>query len=279
MKKLISLSAIIMLGLVAFAQDTIPRPNDSSPMSPNKNWQKDSMGQREDRSKYDTSLEGRRRWQSDSVQRKQWSNDTSKARRWSNDSVMNRNNRQWNRDSGRMGARPNSDSAMKWNDNTDRNNNTDSLMSTPGQGQDSMMNNQKSMDDANKDGRNKQGMDESDNTTETLADRVMMKNDTMYMVKNGENTLLEKNYKLESGAIVMVDGSVKYPSGKTVQLKNGQFIALAATKEMDAKDKTKNKEMGAKYKNKEMKESGKTTKKYNKKSAKKPAGPKTTSDL
>ncbi len=57
-------------------------------------------------------------------------------------------------------------------------------------------------------------------------DRVIMKDDKIYMLKSGDTILLQKSYKLESGAVVSTSGSVKYPSGRVVQLKNGQFIEL-----------------------------------------------------
>lgn len=59
-----------------------------------------------------------------------------------------------------------------------------------------------------------------------VTDRVIMKDDKVFMVKNNESVLLEKSYKLESGAVVSTTGIVKYPSGKIAQLKNGQFIEL-----------------------------------------------------
>jgi len=67
----------------------------------------------------------------------------------------------------------------------------------------------------------------ADSTAKVIpTDRVIMKDDKMYMVKSGDSTVLDKSYKLESGAVVSATGSVKYPSGRTVQLKNGQFIEL-----------------------------------------------------
>jgi hypothetical protein len=59
-----------------------------------------------------------------------------------------------------------------------------------------------------------------------LTDRVMMKEEKVYLVKDGEITPLEKSYKIETGAIVSPEGKVKFPSGKMAQLKNGQFIEL-----------------------------------------------------
>lgn len=70
------------------------------------------------------------------------------------------------------------------------------------------------------------GSDASTSSKETLTDRVMMKDDKMYIVKNNESAILDKNYKLSNGVFVTADGSVNYPGGKTVKLKNGQFIEL-----------------------------------------------------
>ena len=67
----------------------------------------------------------------------------------------------------------------------------------------------------------------TDSATKVIpTDRVIMKDDKIYMLKSGDTSLLEKSYKLESGAVVSTTGSVKYPSGRVVQLKNGQFIEL-----------------------------------------------------
>lgn len=70
------------------------------------------------------------------------------------------------------------------------------------------------------------------NTT-TLTDRVIMKEDKMFLIKNGESNPMEKNYKLASGAVVMTTGTVKYPGGRIVKLKNGQFIEISQ-KDKDA---------------------------------------------
>ena len=67
---------------------------------------------------------------------------------------------------------------------------------------------------------------QGDATTETMTDRILMRNDSLLLIQNGEATGLDKEYKLQSGAVVNSKGVVKYPSGKSVQLKNGQFIEL-----------------------------------------------------
>ena len=66
---------------------------------------------------------------------------------------------------------------------------------------------------------------ESDSTA-MVTDRIMMKNDSVFLFKNNEPAVLDKNYKLESGAVVSKSGTVTYPGGRSVQLKNGQFIEL-----------------------------------------------------
>lgn len=82
-----------------------------------------------------------------------------------------------------------------------------------------------------------------------LTDRVMMKEEAMYLVKDGESTLLDKSYKLESGAVISTTGNVKFPSGKVVQLKNGQFIELKPVeKTTDSKTSTTPKKIPAKKK-------------------------------
>lgn len=82
----------------------------------------------------------------------------------------------------------------------------------------------------------------TDTTTKVaVTDRIVMKDDKIYVVKNNESVLLEKSYKLESGVIVTSLGMVKYPSGKTAQLKNGQSIELKKPVTTDAKKTSESK--------------------------------------
>ncbi|MEO5889776.1 MAG: DUF6799 domain-containing protein [Ferruginibacter sp.] len=62
----------------------------------------------------------------------------------------------------------------------------------------------------------------------TAADRVVMTDDKVMVVKNGDSTLLSDSIKLESGAVVTKDGTVTYTSGKSAKLKNGQYVSLTA---------------------------------------------------
>lgn len=64
-------------------------------------------------------------------------------------------------------------------------------------------------------------------TNNRITDRVIMKDDKIIVVKNGDSTLLEDSVTLESEAVIIKNGSVIYSSGKTVQLKNGQYISFS----------------------------------------------------
>ena len=90
-------------------------------------------------------------------------------------------------------------------------------------------------------GNNNTQADASASTEPPMTDRILMRNDSILIIQNGEATGLDKEYKLQSGAVVSTKGMVKYPSGKTVQLKNGQFIELTPAADDDSKateDKT-----------------------------------------
>jgi hypothetical protein len=82
--------------------------------------------------------------------------------------------------------------------------------------------------------------------TVTLTDRIMMKDDQIFIVKNNESTVLDKNYKLESGVVITKEGLVKYPGGKSVNLKNGQFIELDPVSETGAAKKATQKKTSTK---------------------------------
>jgi hypothetical protein len=81
-----------------------------------------------------------------------------------------------------------------------------------------------------------------------VEDRVVMKDDQIYVVKSGDSTLLADTIKLASGAVVSKDGSVKFRNGSTTKLKNGQFIALNPATKEGKKDGTKKRLSGTKKK-------------------------------
>ncbi len=171
MKKVIILSAAVMLSVAAFAQDTIPKNNKDSLLMKSRNG----------------------------------------------DSLLSQGQQNLNKDP--LGN-PNPDSLFN------KNNHTDSLNPTGLNGDSKLKTGADTTKAAtmNQPNDNKAMADSS--TSIAVTDRVMMKEEKMYLVKNGENTLLDKSYKLESGVVVSANGNVKFPSGKTVQLKNGQFIEL-----------------------------------------------------
>ena len=149
---------------------------------------------------------------------------------------------QWPKDSVNKKTWPNTDSTLQHNMKTDSNNTTQSDSQT-GSTQDTAAS-QKSATTAT---------DKASDTTVTLTDRIMMKDDQMFIVKNNESSPLDKDYKLESGAVITTDGMVKYPGGKSVKLKNGQFIELAPAAESSDTKKSTQKKTSSK--------SGTTTKK------------------
>ncbi|MFT3679027.1 MAG: hypothetical protein QM791_02065 [Ferruginibacter sp.] len=63
-----------------------------------------------------------------------------------------------------------------------------------------------------------------------VSDRLLMKDGQMVVIKNGEESKMEKDVKLASGTLVMVDGTVKMKSGNVTKLKDGQYIALTPEK-------------------------------------------------
>lgn len=88
-----------------------------------------------------------------------------------------------------------------------------------------------------KDSSASQGMK---NTTESMgADRVLMMDDHVMVVRNGVSTALEDSIKLQSGAIVTKDGSVRYSNGTKTKLKKGQYINLNLSKNTTESKQTK----------------------------------------
>jgi len=82
-------------------------------------------------------------------------------------------------------------------------------------------------------------------TKAAVEDKVVMIDDKVMLVQNGDSTELADSIKLKSGAVVKKDGSVRFKNGSTTQLKNGQFIDLnpepAETKKTTKSKKTSKK--------------------------------------
>ena len=215
MKKVISLSAVIMLSFAAFAQDTIPKSNS------NKNNNLDTMRHNNNLPK-DTAS-------------KNWNNTI-------------------HRDSTTSTTSSNTISSDSMNTSNSANSNS-TTPSTMNSDSSTMASGNHTMDSTGRASSNHSNTTTATTTTstkntedsvkayeKTLTDRVMMKDDKMYMLKDGEATLLEKSYKLSSGAIVSTLGSVKYPGGRVLTLKNGQFIEIKPiAKETETKIINKNK--------------------------------------
>lgn len=61
-------------------------------------------------------------------------------------------------------------------------------------------------------------------------DRVFMKNNKIFVVKNGKTTPLSKSMKLNDGSTIMANGTLKMPDGSSMKLKNGERININTTK-------------------------------------------------
>ena len=53
-------------------------------------------------------------------------------------------------------------------------------------------------------------------------DCCLMKNGKIYELKNGKETLIEKEMTLKNGTVVSPDGTCKMKEGKTMKMKEGQ---------------------------------------------------------
>ena len=215
MKKFISLSVTVLLGWACLAHDTIPKPPTFPPPNNRDTFPDTSRMGRDTSSMWNSN-----RSTPDSLkQNKEWpNNDTSSmsANRLPGDTLP--------------GEREND--ATRSRDSLDMNRNADSLNNreqtmkddwkTNKNQQDTLGVNNRSQDSAN--------MQEADTT---LTDRVIMRDDSLLIIQNGEASVLDKEFTLESGATISPEGMVKYPSGKEVQLKNGQFIEITKDSKMD----------------------------------------------
>ena len=219
MKKLISLSAVIMLSFMAFAQDTIPKNSN-----PNPNNNLDTMTRHNNNFQKDTA---NKNW--NKPHHTDSTNSSTSTNTMSSDSMNTTNSANSTPATSGTNTMTNDSSTM-----TNSNHTMDNTGKTSG--------NQSSTSNTTTVTTKTNSEDSIKAYEKTLTDRVMMKDDKMYMLKDGEATLLEKSYKLSSGAVVSTLGTVKYPGGRVINLKNGQFIELKpATTETSAKkvDKTK----------------------------------------
>ena len=77
--------------------------------------------------------------------------------------------------------------------------------------------------------------------TKKATDRVMMKSGDMILILNGTEEKMVKDYTFPDGTIVTPEGTVKMPDGKSVKLKDGQYIDIKkpSAKKTTTKKKTK----------------------------------------
>ena len=69
----------------------------------------------------------------------------------------------------------------------------------------------------------------------------MMVQDQVVVIKKGDSTVLSDSIKLQSGAVVLKDGSVRFKNGTTTKLKNGQYINLNPAKKSKTGSKDESK--------------------------------------
>ena len=202
MKKVISLSAVIMLSFIAFAQENAPKSKSHS--NPNNNL--DTVPKHNNLPKDTASKNWNNQHRTDSL------NSNTSTNTMSSDSMNTSNSANSNPNT--SGTMSSDSSSMSHN-----NQNMDSTHNATG-----TYNNNSNTTTTTPKSTTISSEDSIKAYEKTLTDRVMMKDDKMYLLKSGEATLLEKSYKLSSGAVVSTLGTVKYPGGKVITLKNGQFI-------------------------------------------------------
>ena len=146
---------------------------------------------------------------------------TPQAKNFPKDTVPLVNKNAWKDTS--LASTANSDSmAKKWTDTTSLSGNnklpdtTASAMATPTMTKKDTVPTSNAQANAAADTSGKQ----------VVSDRVMVKDDQVVVIKNGETTVLQDSITLSSGAVVTKDGTITYKDGKTKKLKNGQYIAL-----------------------------------------------------
>ena len=227
MKKTFGLTLVTaVVSLCSYAQETLPENSNRIDTFPknNSNWKKDT-----------TSMEWKNR---------QKRRDTSSMQ----------GNKQWEPDSMKSNRNMHDPSIMPHHDILDSStfNKKETSVNIPANNGDTSTgsyNNGQNNASA-KHGEGNYNKERTKTSSTVTSDRIIMREGSMFLLKNGETMPLETTYKLESGILVMTDGSVKYPDGRIIKLKNGQFIEL--------KSKTKKTEMNSSTNTTTKKVNGKT---------------------
>jgi len=217
MKKVISLCAITMISVAAICQDTtLQKRNTGDTIPGGNNMQADTFKWNSNNRK--DSME---QSNMNSNQNSAWPKGTDTIPGMKNNSLDTSRQQQpmeGSRDSLNRGLTPNTSSDTLNGNQGNSNSGIDRKDS-------STNNNNNSSTSGNNSSTSKTSADSSA-TAEKVSDRITMADDKIYVIKDGDSSVLSKEYKLSSGASVMPDGTVKYPTGKSVNLKNGQFIEL-----------------------------------------------------
>jgi hypothetical protein len=206
MKKVTSLMVAALFAGLTYGQitnESIPTPRNNNHDTIPPGWNGDSSYYKRwnDSLHRANSLDSLNQF--DSTGRRTWENkdsmdnyknngnwqDTSMNHSWNNS--MNKNDSNWNRNQAENHMDKNAEDHKKWNSDKDKMGNSDST-------------------EAKKD----------------LSDRVMMKDGEMVLILNGNEEKMDKDYKFPNGTLVTPDGTVKMINGKTVKLKDGQYLDI-----------------------------------------------------
>jgi len=215
MKKLLSLSAGVLLAAVTLAQDTIPSPNTTTPNMPGTTMDTLPISKN---ATQDTAMNRPNQWQDSMVNRSSQDTAMSNAK-WPDSSAGHMDQIDTSMHSSSKMPETSPSAKSNWPD-------TSMTGSTQKTTEASAMSTEKST-----------GSTLDGESTKVVKDRVMMKDGLIMVIRNGESTPLEDKITLASGAVVMKDGSVTYSNGKTATLKDGQYINLIA----DEKEKSRKK--------------------------------------
>lgn len=63
----------------------------------------------------------------------------------------------------------------------------------------------------------------------SISNRIMMRDDKMWVVENGTERAMDSDIVMQNGAKVMMDGKVSQPDGSEVIMKNGDAINTSGT--------------------------------------------------
>lgn len=153
----------------------------------------------------------------DTVPSKNWNNTDSTNKNWNNNMDSSKSN------------------ATQWADSTQHNNSNNNTVT------DSLNAQKKTWESGDSTANNNNNSSTATDstataTTSSLSDRVMMRDGSMYLIKNGVESKMTEDVTLPTGGKVAADGTVTMASGKTVKLKDGQYIEMKTDDSSNATD-------------------------------------------